>query len=119
MMHVKDPRLAVVLHCLNFSSTAGNLQLPVETDRLGCINIHTPISFFVYFRCSCGHCHVMPPATECICCMKVGEVATKAGSVCITQHSDFFGAIHNRVVLQIAYRMRAIEAFKQQVVYGI
>lgn len=56
-------------------------------------------------RCSCGRCQVMAS----LCCIEVGEVAAKAGTRCITRHKDFFGAILNPVVLQIAYSMRAME----------
>ncbi|KAG0443157.1 hypothetical protein HPB47_015227 [Ixodes persulcatus] len=51
----------------------------------------------------------MPTARECVCCLEVPKVASKAGNRCITDHSDFFGGILNPVVLQIAYRMRAME----------
>ncbi|KAM7314871.1 P2X purinoceptor 7 [Ixodes scapularis] len=60
-------------------------------------------------RCSCGHCVVMPTTRECLCCQEVSQVTAKAGNKCITRHKDFFGAILNPVVLQIAYGMRAME----------
>ncbi|KAM7282049.1 P2X purinoceptor 7-like [Ixodes scapularis] len=59
--------------------------------------------------CLCGRCQLMPTARECVCCLEVPKVASKAGNRCITDHSDFFGGILNPVVLQIAYRMRAME----------
>ncbi|CAN7944278.1 unnamed protein product [Ixodes pacificus] len=59
--------------------------------------------------CRCGRCQLMPTARECVCCLEVPKVASKAGNRCITDHSDFFGGILNPVVLQIAYRMRAME----------
>uniref|UniRef100_A0A147BI86 Secreted protein n=1 Tax=Ixodes ricinus TaxID=34613 RepID=A0A147BI86_IXORI len=60
-------------------------------------------------RCSCGRCVVMPTTRECLCCQEVSQVTAKAGNKCITRHKDFFGAILNPVVLQIAYGMRAME----------
>ncbi|XP_040077927.1 uncharacterized protein LOC120849761 [Ixodes scapularis] len=58
----------------------------------------------------------MLTAAKCICCMEVGEAAANTGSVCTTQHSDFFGAIRNPVGLQIAFRMRAIELLDRELV---
>uniref|UniRef100_A0A147BB42 Uncharacterized protein n=1 Tax=Ixodes ricinus TaxID=34613 RepID=A0A147BB42_IXORI len=51
----------------------------------------------------------MASSRECPCCIEVEEIAAKAGARCITRHKDFFGAILNPVVLQIAYSMRAME----------
>ncbi|KAG0433349.1 hypothetical protein HPB47_020005 [Ixodes persulcatus] len=59
--------------------------------------------------CCCGRCQLMPTASECACCLEVPKVASKASNHCITDHPDFFGGILNLVVLQIAYRMRAID----------
>ncbi|KAG0435274.1 hypothetical protein HPB47_018584 [Ixodes persulcatus] len=52
---------------------------------------------------------LMPTACECVCCLEVPEICSKAGSRCITDHAAFFGGILNPVVFQIAYRMRAME----------
>ncbi|KAM7313913.1 P2X purinoceptor 7-like [Ixodes scapularis] len=59
--------------------------------------------------CRCGRCQLMPTAHDCVCCLKVSKVASNAGNRCITDHSDFFGGILNPAVLQISYRMRAME----------
>ncbi|KAG0442960.1 hypothetical protein HPB47_015441, partial [Ixodes persulcatus] len=54
--------------------------------------------------CRCNRFQLMPTARECVCCLKVLEVAFKAGCLCITGHADVFGGILYPVVLQIVYQ---------------
>ena len=64
--------------------------------------------FVYYYRCQCGHCTVMPTATECVCCHEIDHMDNMLQDfnsvICITSRESFENVCLNVQVAYFSYR---------------
>ena len=63
---------------------------------------------YLFHRCNCGQCVVMPTARECVCCSEIDVIGQKIDEygtalTCITEHEGFEPVCLNVWVLQAGY----------------